>query len=145
MWVSAPFAAAVLSGGGLKAMVTKSANWGKRLCQTHRQRKQLQGELCDSLTLLPNTPKPCEDKPSRSVKLLLRLLGTLKKKPLRSPEVSRLPGHSQGRKCQTEAARWGVGAEMGAQQVRWEMGSTHMGSRQAPVLFPWLLWAGPQI
>lgn len=28
----------------------------------------------------PNTPKPREDKPSRSVKLLLRLLGTLKKK-----------------------------------------------------------------
>lgn len=79
MQVSAPLTAAVLSGGGLKAMVTKSANWGKRLCQTHRQRKQLQGELCDSLTLLPNTPKPCEDKPSRSVKLLLRLLGTLKK------------------------------------------------------------------
>lgn len=43
--VSAPVAAAVLSGGSWKAMVTKSANWGKRLCQTHRQRKRMQGEI----------------------------------------------------------------------------------------------------
>lgn len=144
MQVSAPLTAAVLSRGSLKAMVTKSANWGKRLCQTCRQRKQMQGELCNSLTLLPNTPKPREDKPSRSVKLLLCLLGTLKK-PLCSPGVSRLTGHSQGRKCQTEAAPWGVRAELGALKVQWAMGSSHMGSSQAPVLFPLLLWARPQI
>ena len=42
----------------------------------------MQREPCNSLILLPNTPKYCEDKPSRSVKHLLSLLGALKKASL---------------------------------------------------------------
>lgn len=42
----------------------------------------MQKEPCNSLILLPNTAKHCEDKPSRSVKHLLSPLGALKKASL---------------------------------------------------------------
>lgn len=102
----------------------------------------MQGELCNSLALLPNTPKPREDKPSRRVKLLLCLLGSFKKSHfvvLKSPDSQVT---ARGENVRQKVLPGVSGQSWGHRKHN---GSTHMGSSQAPLLFPLLLWARPQI
>lgn len=112
----------------------------------------MQKEPCNSLILLPNTAKHCVDKPSRSVKHLLSPLGALKKSQfvlLKFPDSHVTASGSSSLEKVSQKLLVGtgcVGEELRGQQVQWAMGCAHVGSREAPGIFPtWLLWARPQI